>query len=267
MRASSLSPVLLAVTFVLAQACTRKDGEVVRERPESFTAAAEAAIGAALTDADWRKANVPALVPGEVGYDAKAFDYLRPLLRELTQQAAVSRRDSFAWDIHLVLDRSAHAYTLPGGQIVLHTGLLHQLDNEAECVGVLAREVALAERGAAMAAYDRAVEDNVLLGDLLLGNETDTELLLGLAATVEYTPAELRAADSLAAALVCPSNYLHEGLTVAVARLPEASAYRMARPTDEDWAGEFAARVEDCVGTDSTYAVRYVEMLRRAVPD
>ena len=267
MRASRLPLALAVLCCVLAQACRRDDGEVVRQRPERFNAITEAKIGESLAAADWRRANVAVLLPGTPGYDVKAYDYLRPLVRELTQQAGVTRRDSFAWDVRLVLDNSEHAYTLPGGQIVLHTGLLHRFANEAECVGVLAREIALAEQGAAMAAYDRAVEDNVLLGDLLLGNDTAYDLLVGLAATVDYTPEELRAADSLAAELVCPSNYLHEGLPQAVGRLSAGTAYRRARPTDAGWATGFAARVEPCVGTDSTYAQRYREMLRRSVPE
>lgn len=259
--------IVALIVSCLAAACREEVGEVVRLNPTVFSAADEAAIGTALFDADWRAADVPVLVPGSPGYHEKAGAYLTPLLDQLVMQSAVTRRDSFAWAIHLVLGADEHAYTLPGGQIVMHTGLLHAIDNEAEYVGLLAREVALAEQGAAMAAYDRAVEDNVLLGDLLLGNgQTDTDLLIRLAGTIQYTPEELAAADSLAAELICPSNYLHEGLPVAVAHLPEATAYRSARPSAIGWDATFGARVANCIGTDSTYTNRYRELLRRAVP-
>lgn len=266
LRYPNLAPLALAIVC-LAASCREEVGETVRLKPTAFSAADEAAIGTALFDADWRGANVALLAPGAPGYDEKADAYLTPLLEQLVDQAGVTRRDSFTWAIHLVLDAGEHAYALPGGQIVMHTGLLHAVDNEAEYVGLLAREVALAEQGAAMAAYDRVVEDNVLLGDLLLGNEeTDTETLIRLASTVRYTPEELAAADSLAAELVCPSNYLHEALPLAVSGLPEGTTYAVAHPVPVGWGTTFTARVAGCVGTDSLYAVRYQEMLRRAVP-
>ena len=260
---------LLASALLFTSASCREDvvGVTVRLNPRAFSAADESLISRSLFDADWRAANVPLLVPGAPGYNEKAGAYLSPILEQLVMQADVTRRDSFDWRLHLVLGADEHAYALPGGQIVMHTGFLHSLDNEAEYVGVLARAVALSEQGAAMAAYDRAVEDNVLLGDLLLGNdETDFPFLIQLAATVQYTPEELAAADSLAAALVCPSNYLHEALTGAVRDIPEGTAYRRAHPTVVGWDSIYEARVADCVGTDSLYADRYRELLRRAVP-
>ena len=263
----SFPPLLAVALAAVTHACQREEGEIVREKPTTFAAAEEVKIGATLTDADWSEAGVPLLVPGAEGYDPEAYDYLRPLVRGLTQQAGVTRRDSFAWDVLLVRDDETHAYTLPGGQIVLHTGLLHALANEAECVGILAREIALAEQGAAIAAYDRVVEDNVLLGDLLLGNATELPRLVALTSTVRYTPRELRAADSLAARLVCPSDYLHEGLLDAVRRIPGRSPYHKARPSQRGSAVRFAARVRDCAGSDSTYAKRYRGLVQRAVAE
>ena len=261
---------LVAGALLLAVAACRETvaGTTVRLNPRTFTGADEAAIAERLFAADWRAANVPLLVPGAPGYSERADAYLAPVLDQLVEQAGVTRRDSFDWRVRLVLGAEEHAYALPGGQLVIHTGFLHALDNEAEYAGVLARAVALAEQGAAMAAYDRAVEDNVLLGDLILGNdETDFAQLIHLATAVRYTPEELAAADSLAAELVCPSNYRHEALTDAVAGIPEGTAYRLAHPAPAGWDSAFAERVANCVGTDSLYAHRYREMLRRAVPN
>ena len=263
----STAVLLLAAALAVVGACRPEVGATVRLNPRTFTSADEAAIATALFDANWRAANVPLLQPGTPGYNEKAGAYLTPLLEQLVTQAAVTRRDSFDWSVRLVLGSDEHAYALPGGQIVLHTGFLHALPDEAAYVGVLARAVALVEQGAAMAAYDRAVEDNVLLGDLILGNgDTDLALLVNLASTVTYTPEELAAADALAAELVCPSNYLHEALPLAVAAIPEGTAYRRAHPTLEGWDATFNTQVGACVGTDSTYATRYQEMLRRTIP-
>lgn len=256
----------LGAVLLLASACRKEAVEVVRINPKSFTATQQASIGTRIMDADWGAANIALLTPEQPGYRPEAFDYLQPLLGELVAQASVTHRDSFDWRIHLVMDTSAHAYTLPGGQIVLHTGMLHSMHNEAELVGVLAREIALGEQGAAMDALTRAVGDNVLLGDVILDNEVDYASLIQLTPKLAYSPEELAAADSLAAVLVCPSNYLHEGLLVAVQRLDAETPYRSARPAGGAWAIKFEERVAHCVGTDSTYRRRYQEILRLSVP-
>ena len=257
---------LLAVALIILVSCRKESTEFVRLNPKSFSAAQEAVIGDRLLEADWRNANVALMNPGDPGYRAEANDYIDPLLQQLVDQAPVTRRDSFGWRVHLVMDTSVHAYALPGGHLVLHTGLLYGLHNEAELVGVLARELSLVESGAAMAALVRLVDDNVLLGDILLDNPVPYGELIRLLPKLEYSTPELAVADSLAALLVCPSNYLHEALPEAMQRLSARTPYREARPAGGAWIEKFNARVADCAGTDSLYVRRYREVLRKAVP-
>ena len=159
---------LALICGLALSACDAEPIERQRIHPESFTAADEAKIASRLFAASWRNENIALIEPDSDSFTDAAYDYLRPLVNEIVAREQLSRRDSFAWDIHLVLDTAVHAYALPGGQLVVHTGLLHALDDEAACVGILAREIAIVELGVAMAAYDRAVDDNTDLGDLLL---------------------------------------------------------------------------------------------------
>ena len=259
---------LLGWILILAAGCRQDSTEFVRLNPQTFDAAQEALIGDRLMEGPWRNQNIALLEPDAGDFTDAAYDYLRPLLRELVDQDHVTRRDSFAWSIYLVLDGDTHAYTLPGGKLVVHTGLLHALPHEAACIGIFAREVALAETGAAMAAYDRLVEDNVALGDLILGQPTDAiEELIRLAPQVAYSAAELARADSLAARLVCGSNYDQVALVTAVDGFEASCAYAQARPTYPRWRETFRSRVDACAGADSLFAGRYRAMLRRAVPN
>ncbi len=259
--------VSLALIAVAVGACREESTEFVRLHPKSFSAADEAVIGDRLMAADWRNANVALLSPGDPGYRAEAAAYVDPLLQQLVDQAPVTRRDSFGWRVHLVMDTSVHAYALPGGHLVMNTGLLYALHSEAELVGVMARELSLIESGAAMGALVRLVDDNVLLGDILLDNPVAYGELIRLLPKLEYTASELAVADSLAAVLVCPSNYLHEALPEAMQRLSAKTPYREARPAGGTWIAKFNARVADCAGSDSVYVKRYREVLRRAVPE
>ena len=263
LRAAARGAALLLVGLA---ACRPPSDEVIRINPKSFDAADEAAIARRLVSESWRNENVAVIEPDRGEFTDGAYHYLRPLVTSLVQQGAVTRRDSFAWEVHLVLDAEPHAYTLPGGQIVVHTGLLVDLADEAECVGILAREVALAETGAAMAALDRQVEDNVTLGDMILGNLVPLDHVIEALPTLRYTPAEVAAADSLAALLVCDTDYEERGLTRAATGFDELAAYHEARPTDLAWAARFDADVAACPGADSLYAARYREMVARFVP-
>ncbi len=255
-----------AVVLLTTGACRQDDGGLIRINPQSFSAADEATIGARLIMERWRDENINVIEAESGAFTDGAYLYLRPLIKQLVDQPGVTRRDSFDWNIHLVLDDQAHAYTLPGGQLVMHTGLLHQLRNEAEFVGICAREVALAEQGAAMAALDRQVEDNVTLGDMILGNVVPLDHIIEQLPLLNYTEAELAEADSLAARLVCPSDYEERGLTQAVGQLSDSSRYVVARPANRHWLNTFNTRVSECPGADSLYTARYKEMLGLYVP-
>jgi len=259
--------IALVIAILLATACRSGPGDIVRKDPKFFTAADEAKIGQRLVDESWRDGSRSIIQDGTGTFTDEAYAYLKPLLYQLVDQQHVTRRDSFSWDLHMVVDRTSHAYTLPGGQLMLHTGLLHSLHSEAEFVGILAREVALAETGAAMAALDRNVEDNVLLGDLILGNDAILDDVIDELPGLNFTEAELYAADSLAARLVCPSDYEEQGLTLAVERFDTDAPYLRTRPAERFWASTFESRVSSCPGADSLYAHRYIDQLGRYVPN
>ncbi len=248
------------ILLLALMGCRPEGGEQVRINPQRFDAAQENLIGARLlTDLD-ADGEIRTLTPDDDRLSDSAYYYLTPLLRSVARQPAVTRRDSFAWEVRLIEDTTARVYTLPGGRIVLHTGLLRRLDSEAELVGMLAREVAFAQTGASMRALDRAVEDNVVLGDLILGNAHDTRFLLRELPGLHYTLDEVAAADQLVTDLICNSDYEELALTQLVDRLGE-DAYRIARPTVSDWKPAFTLRVATCPGADSSYVQRY----RRAV--
>ena len=140
------------------------------------------------------------------------------------------------------------------------------MKSEAECVGILAREVALAEIGAPMEALDRQVEDNVTLGDMILGNIVPLDHIVEALPQIRYTEAQLGVADSIAARLVCQSDYEERGLTLSVKRLPEDAPYRTARPANRHWLTTFDSRVSECPGADSLYSQRFMEVIGSTVP-
>ncbi len=60
--------------------------------------------------------------------------------------ARLTRGSAYRYQFHLAEDRSVNAYAMPGGFIVMHSGLLALADSADEVAGVLAHEVAHVER-------------------------------------------------------------------------------------------------------------------------
>jgi Zn-dependent protease with chaperone function len=67
-----------------------------------------------------------------------------PAVRDLG--ARLTRGSRYPFEFHVVRDPSVNAFAMPGGFVVLHTGLLEQADTAEEVAGVLAHEVQHVER-------------------------------------------------------------------------------------------------------------------------
>jgi predicted Zn-dependent protease len=71
--------------------------------------------------------------------DGEIFEYVNSLGKKVE---AICDRKDIEYRFHLVDDsESVNAFALPGGYIYVYTGLLLNLDNEAELAGVLAHEI------------------------------------------------------------------------------------------------------------------------------
>lgn len=85
-----------------------------------------------------------------------AFAQLRPSLRLLEQGEApaalnrigqrLSGESLYPYRFHVALDPAINAYALPGGHIVVNTGLLLAADTAGEVAGVLAHEISHVEQ-------------------------------------------------------------------------------------------------------------------------
>lgn len=267
MNKEFLNPIYRATlaffAIMLLFSCRKEGKQLVRIKPTSFNASDEDKIGRRVMTETWRNEELTFLVADNGAFTDEIFHYLRPLMRGLVEQGGVTRRDSFKWEIHIVLDDKKHAISLPGGQIILYSGLLKSISSEAECVGVLAREIALIEQGSAMKALDRVVENNVTLGDMIIGNIVPLDHIIEKIPDIAYTENELISADSLAALLVCPSNYDEEGLVQAMKYLKPDDPYLVHRPNKQNWEFLFRTKVNGCIGQDSLYSNRYVRKTKK----
>lgn len=80
--------------------------------------------------------------------DPSAKQYIeQKIFNEILNSPEVKKRNVYKWQLELIQDdNTLNAFATPGGFIYVYTGILKYLDSEAALAGVLAHEIAHAER-------------------------------------------------------------------------------------------------------------------------
>ncbi len=101
---------------------------------------------------------------------AQAYQYLQGMMDRITASEDVLYKDRFGYDkVYIIQDDEVlNAFATPGGYVYVYTGLIKYLETEDHLAGVLAHEVAHADRRHSV----KAIQDQVglqLLLDVALG--------------------------------------------------------------------------------------------------
>lgn len=114
-------------------------------------------------------------------------NYVQNIVDQILFSPLIKYRHSFAYQVTIISDdNTVNAFATPGGYIYVYTGLLKFLDNEATLAGILAHEIAHAERRHSTQRMTKAYGISFLL-DIVLGkNPSNIEkiasnLFVGLA--------------------------------------------------------------------------------------
>ena len=114
---------------------------------------------------------------GELAY-AQMLPSLKPLQHCQATRAVeiigkrLTAESSYRYQFHVVEDPQINAYALPGGHIVVNTGLLRAADDAGEVAGVLAHEISHVEQRHTLRNLVHALGWRALLG-VALGNFSD----------------------------------------------------------------------------------------------
>ncbi len=120
--------------------------------------------------------------------NATATKYVQDMVDQIIDSPEIEYRDKFAYTVTLInRDDVVNAFAAPGGYIYVYTGLLKFLDNEATLAGVMAHEIAHAERRHSTKRLTKAYGAEFLLG-LVLGTDPDAtaELAAGILTNVAF---------------------------------------------------------------------------------
>lgn len=124
-----------------------------------------------------------------------------------------SRLEGFQWEYHLVQDRQVNAWCMPGGKIVVYSGILPYTQNEAGLATVLAHEVshAVAEHG------NERMSESLIENGLLQAGQ------IGLGIATANKPAATRALFNQAFGVGAPAA-IAVGRTLPHSRAQESEA-------------------------------------------
>ncbi len=112
--------------------------------------------------------------------------YVQNIVNEIIQSPLIQYKSTFVYKVKIINTSTVNAFAAPGGYIYVYKGLLQFVDNQATLAGVLAHEIAHAERRHASKRMSKQYGIS-LLTSILLGNnpsaleELASNLLTGLA--------------------------------------------------------------------------------------
>ncbi|MBO0931272.1 M48 family metallopeptidase [Fibrella aquatilis] len=111
--------------------------------------------------------------------DAAMVDRVGNRLRQavesyMNQNGYAARLEGFKWEYHLVQDKQVNAWCMPGGKIVVYSGILPYTQNEAGLATVLAHEIshAIAQHG------NERMSESLVANGLLQAGQVATGIAL-----------------------------------------------------------------------------------------
>jgi predicted Zn-dependent protease len=105
--------------------------------------------------------------------NAQANAYLQGIVNQIIASPQIKYKGTFAYKVQIINKNIINAFATPGGFVYVYTGLLKFADNEATVAGVLAHEIAHAERRHATKRMTKQYGLSLLAG-LVLGNNPST---------------------------------------------------------------------------------------------
>lgn len=152
--------ILLVSTIFILAGCTSKSPYTNRSQMIFVSSSEEMALG--------EKSYKEALSEAKVITNTKDAKRVKTIGQKIAQ---VSQKNDFNWEFNLVEDEQANAFCLPGGKVVVYTGILKYAKNDDQLATVISHEIshALARHGAERMSQSMVQQGVGMIGNIVVG--------------------------------------------------------------------------------------------------
>jgi predicted Zn-dependent protease len=141
-----------------------------------------------------------------------SYTYLEGVVADILKSGQVEHAQDFPWEVYLIQDdNTLNAFAAPGGYIFVYTGLIKFLDQKDDFAGVLAHEIAHADRRHSTRQLTKAYGISFLI-DVILGDKQSaaTDILQSLV-SLQFTRSDEAEADQYSVTYLCNTDYAANG--------------------------------------------------------
>ncbi|HEY6644755.1 M48 family metallopeptidase [Povalibacter sp.] len=189
-----LQKLIIAGVALLAAACqtvqTTQPGAIgVQRKQQMLVSEAEVEKGAQVA---YQQELDKARQKGALNADKGAYNRVQAISKRLIPQTTVFRPDAanWKWEVNVETTNDVNAYCMPGGKIMVYTGLINQLHaTDAELAAVIGHEIAHALREHSRERISRTRAQELALAGLAIatGAGNTTMALADQVAAVTFT--------------------------------------------------------------------------------
>lgn len=174
---------------------------------------------------------------------AEAYTHIERVMGAILKSDDLRYSKTFPWQVKIIHnDDVINAFAAPGGYLYYYTGLIKFLDNEAQLAGVMAHEIAHADRRHSTQMLTRQYGFSMLLSIIMGDNPSQLEQILSQLALggtmLKYSRDNEYEADKYAVTYLCDTDYhphelagFFEKMLGSTQKIPE---FLSTHPSDEN---------------------------------
>lgn len=200
------------------------------------------------------------------------YSHLDRIAQTVLKSENVTYRNEFDWTFRIIHnDTTINAFAAPGGYIYVFTGLIKFLESEDELAGVLAHEIAHADRRHSTQQLTKVYGISVLL-EVALGQNQN--MLSDIAATLvmlKFSRDDEAESDEYSVRYLCPTDYNAAGSAGFFIKMQQGGGgsppeFLSSHPSPVNRIENIQTRAQTlgCTGT-ATYDTRY-QKLKASLP-